>query len=94
MRPTLLAEGRPQGKVQRHAGIGYELVAALDAPVLQVDQLADVLQFFDTCLPVVAKQLIEVPKIYLQDAVPQRSVLRQLLLAEQLVEVPTVPLCR
>ena len=42
----------PQEQVQRHAGIGYELVQALHAPVLQmVEQLPDVHHFFATCLP-------------------------------------------
>ena len=50
VRPAPLEEGRPQGKLQRHAGIGYELVLALDAPVLQmVEQLLDVHHFFATC---------------------------------------------
>ena len=34
VRPSPLEEGRPQVKLPRHAGIGYELVQALDAPVL------------------------------------------------------------
>ena len=55
-----------------------------------VDQLADVLMFFDTSLLVVAEQVIKEPKISLQGAIPQRSVLRWPQLAEQLVEVPTV----
>ena len=51
-RPTPLVEVLPQGKVERHAGIGYEHVQALDAPVLQmVEQLPDVLQFFATRVP-------------------------------------------
>ena len=51
---------RPQGKVERHAGIWFELVAALDAPVLQMDDpLVDFLQFFDTSFPVVAEHLTE-----------------------------------
>ena len=56
-RPTGAASGllkpRPQGKVQRHACIGYELAQKIDLPVLHmVEQLPDVLQFFATCLPV------------------------------------------
>ena len=31
VRPAPLEEGRPHGKLQRHAGIGYELVQAPDA---------------------------------------------------------------
>ena len=46
VRPAPLEEGRPHGKLQRHAGIGYELVQALDALVLQmVEQLPDVSPF-------------------------------------------------
>ena len=40
-RPPPLDEARPQGQLERHAGIGYELVLALDAPVLQVVEVAD-----------------------------------------------------
>ena len=90
MRPAPLEEGRPQGKLQRHAGIGYELVLALDAPVLQmVEQLPDVHHFFATCLPVVAEQVIHVPKIILEN-IPSRRLCRDPQLAEQLVEVPTI----
>ena len=46
-RPAALLEPLPQGKVQRHAGIGYEIVQHLDVPVLQmVEQLSNVTQFF------------------------------------------------
>ena len=49
--------------MERHDGIAYELVQALDALVLQmVEQLPDVHHFFATCLPVVAEQDIDVPK--------------------------------
>ena len=72
VRPAPLEEGRPQGKLQRHAGIGYEVVQALDAPVLQlVEQLPDVHHFFATCLPLVAEQVIDVPKILLEN-IPSR----------------------
>ena len=75
-----------------HAGIGFELVAALDALVLQmVDQLVDVLQFFDTFRPVVAELVIEVPKIMHEDSIPQRAALREPQLVEQLVDLPTEP---
>ena len=61
----------------------------LDAPVPQmVEQLPDVMRFFDFLLPV-PEQVIEVPKILLDD-VPMRTVVRDTQLAEQLVEVPTV----
>ena len=44
MRTASVLEPWPQGKVERHSGIGYELVQALDAPMLQmVEQLPDVL---------------------------------------------------
>ena len=45
-RPAALLEPWPQGKTERHDGIAYELVQALDAPVLQtVEQLPNVVQF-------------------------------------------------
>ena len=70
-RPAALLELRPQAQ-QQHAGIGYELVLALDVPVLQTEeQLPSVLQFFAAHLPVVAEQVIDVPKIS-QDRTPQR----------------------
>ena len=50
-RPEALLEPWPQGKLLRHAGVGFELVQALDAPALQtVEQLPNVVQFF--CLAV------------------------------------------
>ena len=65
------------------------LVPLLDAPVPQtVEQLPDVLQFFDT-LTTNPEQVIEMPKILPED-VPMRAVLRDTRLAEQLVEVPTI----
>ena len=76
--------------MERHDGIGYDLAQNLDVPVLHmVEQLPDVLQFFATCLPVVAEQVIDVPKILPHD-VPLRRLCRETQLAEQLVEVPTV----
>ena len=90
VRPAPLEERRPQGKLQRHAGIGYELVQALDAVVLQmVEQLPDVHHFFATCLPVVAEQVVDVPKIILEN-IPTRRLCRDTKLVEQLVEVPTI----
>ena len=60
----------------------------LDIPVQQmVEQLADIMRFFDTLMPV-PEQVIEVPKILLDD-VPMRTAVRDAQLAEQLVEVPT-----
>ena len=88
-RPEALSEPWPQGKLLRHAGVGFELVQALDAPVLQtVEQLLNVVQFFSTQLPVVAEPVIAVPKILPHD-VPPRRLCRVTQLAEQLVEVPT-----
>ena len=89
-RPAALLEPWPQGQVQRHDGIAYELVQALDALVLQtVEQLPNVVQFFATQLPVVAEPVIEVPKILPHD-VPPRRLCRDTQLVEQLVEVPTI----
>ena len=65
------------------------LVPLLDDPVLQtVEQLQDVLQFFDR-LTTVAEPVIEVPKILPLDVLLQR-LCRDTQLAEQLVEVPTI----
>ena len=65
------------------------LVPLLGDPVpLTVDQLADVMRFFDTLQPV-PEQAIEVPKILLDD-VPVRTLVRDTQLVEQLVEVPTI----
>ena len=66
-------------------------VPILDLPVPQVvDQLVDVLKIFHTMLPVVG-QVVEVPKIILQDSIPQLIALRDPQLVEQLVAVSTVP---
>ena len=53
-----------------------------------VEQLVDVLRFFDAIVPV-AEQVIDVPKIILED-IPT-PIFREPQLAEQLVEVPTEP---
>ena len=74
-----------------HSVIGYELVQALDAPVLQMEeQFPNVLQFFVTSVPAFAEQVINVPKIS-HDRTQQRLIdsLRPQK-AEQLVEVPTI----
>ena len=72
-RPGALLEPWPQGMMERHDGIAYELVQALDAPVLQtVEQLLNVVQFFATQLPVVAEPVIAVPKILPHDVPPRR----------------------
>ena len=43
MRPGVLQDPAPQGRVGQHSGIGYELVLALDVPVLHmVEQPVDV----------------------------------------------------
>ena len=90
-RPTGLVEPQgPQARVQRHAVEQLAdlapMVQILDVPVPQmVDQLVDVLKLFDNS---VSEQVIDVPKIS-QDAIPQRTVLFEPQLAEQLVEVPT-----
>ena len=58
----------------------------LDAPVPQmVEYLVDVLKIIDRSLP---EQVIEVPKLTLQDVVPHRAALREPQLAEKLAEVP------
>ena len=91
-RPAPLLEVRPQERVGRHTGVGYEIAQNLEVPVPQMgEQLPDVLQFFATFLPFVAEQVIEVPKIFL-DRTPQRlgDRLCQPQTAEQLMEVPTV----
>ena len=93
LRPGVLAEPRPQERVQRHTMehiVDYvccaPLVQTLDAPVPQtVEQLHDALQFFDR-LSIVPEPVIEVPKIYTED-VPMRAALRATQLAEQLEEV-------
>ena len=93
MRPTGLVEPRgPQERIQRHTA--EQMIESfvpvpvldLDAPVPQmVDQLMDVLKLLDTAIP---EQVIAVPQVS-QDAIPQRTVLFEPQLAEQLVEVPT-----
>ena len=66
------------------------LVPLLDDPVPQmVEQLAQTSCAFSTMLLPVPEQVIEVPKILLDD-VPVRAVLRDPQLVEQLVEVPTI----
>ena len=96
MRLGVLAEPWPQEQVQRHTMehiVDFvccaPLVQTLDAPVSQtVEQLQDVLQFFDS-LSTVPERVLEVPKIFTED-VPMRAVLRDTQLAQQLVEVPTI----
>ena len=68
VRPPLLAEVRPQGQLERHTGIGYELVLTRDAPVLQklgVGLVQDrILQrLVEQTLTNDTEQVIEAPKI-------------------------------
>ena len=87
-----MLEPWPQGRLLRHAGIGYEIVLSLDVPVPQMgEQLPNIVQFFAAHLPVVAEPVTEVPKIS-QVRTPQRlgDCLRQPQMADQLVDVPTV----
>ena len=95
MRPALLVEVQPQGRVGRHFAEHMAelapLVQILDAPVPQLgEQLVDIFNIFrliDTQTPV--EQVIEVPEISLPSRCC-RTVLSAPQLAEQLVEVPTV----
>ena len=92
--PPCLGEPRgPQDQDQlrtmEQAAAYAPMVQILDIPVPQLlDQLADVMRFFDTLQPV-PEQAIEVPKILLDD-VPVRTTVRDTQLVEQLVEVPTI----
>ena len=93
-RPPCLGEPRgPQERDQPRTveqfAVYAPMVQILDAPVPQlVEQLPDILHFFDTLTPV-PEQVIEVPKIVL-DGVPVRISVRDTQLVEQLVEVPTI----
>ena len=97
-RPPCLGEPPvPQARVQRHTteqmieSFVPAPILDLDAPVQQmVEQLVGVLKIFDNSL---AEQVIEAPKITLQDRVPPRAALCLPQLVEQLVEVP-VPSAR
>ena len=62
-RPAPLVEVQPQGAMVQHSDI-FELVPALDVPVLQmVEQPEEVDSFFRNFVPAVAEQVIEVPKL-------------------------------
>ena len=92
----LSAVSGPQERVQRRSVAQIEVtvpsVPILDVPVPQmVDQLVVVLQGLDMSTPV--EQVIEVSKITLEEGIPQRAVLREPLLVEQLAE-ETVILAR
>ena len=89
--PAPLVEVRPQSGVQRHTVEqtfeSFVPVQVLDAPVPQMGtQLVEFMQKLDTAT---TEQVIEVPKLS-QDRIPQRSAVRRLQKAEQLVEVPKV----
>ena len=82
----------PQAQVQlrttEHIADVVPMVQILDFPVPQmVEQLVDVLRFFDTLCPV-PEQVIEVPKIVCPPRA--RTVLCAPQKAEQPVEVPTI----
>ena len=93
-RPPCLDEPRgPQDKDQQRtmeqAADFAPIVQILDAPVAQmVEQLPNLSQFFDTLMPD-PEQVVEVPKILLDDF-PTRTAVRGTQLAEQLVEVLTI----
>ena len=91
VRPGVLAEHRPQERVQRHTA--DQIVDAvsglptLDVPVPQmVDQLLALLMALDSIVP---EQFIKVPKISTSSRYPHTDLsLPQT--GEQLVEVPTI----
>ena len=95
-RPDCLAGVRPQERVQQHP-VDQIVDTAPALPILGVavllmgEQLVDVLRFFNTLCPV-AEQVIDVPKISLEN-IPARRLCRVPQLVEQLVEVPTVLSC-
>ena len=61
-RPPALAELRPQLGLQHHEGIGYELVLALDAPVLQlVEEVDAALLSFAFLEQAIVQELPDVP---------------------------------
>ena len=89
--PGVLKEPEVQGRIGQHSGIGFELVQALDVPVLQmVEQPVEVDSFFRNFVPAVAEQVIEVPMLALPGCAVQRAALSEPQTVEQLVEVLTV----
>ena len=93
-RPGSVTDPRPQARVQRHTVdqmVDAPLLPTFDVPVpLMVEQL-----LFGVLSPLdfrVAEQVIEVPKVFLEDILVRTSV-RVPQLAEQLVEVPTPVSC-
>ena len=97
VRPGSVTDPRPQERLQRHTVehvVDFvrfaPMVQILGTPVPQIlERLPDIMHFFDTLTPG-PEQVIEVPKI-LPDDVPMRTAVRDMQLAEQLVEVPTEP---
>ena len=86
----VLKDPEPQGRAVQHCGVGFELVQALDVPVLQmVEQHVEVLSFLRSSLPAVPEQVIEVPILSLPVCAVQRAVPLEPRMAEQLLEVPT-----
>ena len=91
--PPLPEVAGPQARVLRHT-VEQMIESFVPVPILDLDalvpqmveQLVGVLKVFDKSLP---EQVIEVPKVTLQEGVPHRAALRKPQLAEQLVEVPT-----
>ena len=67
-------------------GTRPDRILTLSGP--QVEQLLEIMHFFGALAPD-PKQVIEVPKIF-PDDVPMRTAVRDMRLAEQLVEVPTI----
>ena len=76
----------PQARVQRHT-VEQIIDTALGLPKLgvPVPLMVEILHFFDKFSPV-AEQVIDVPKIILEE-----TLVREPHVVEQLVEVPTVP---
>ena len=69
-----LADVRPQERVQRHTVdqiVDAVRLPTLDVPVPQVEQLVEVLMMPDV------EQVIEVPKVVLEDGIPRRAELRE-----------------
>ena len=94
-RPEAFVEPRPQERVQRHT-VEHSTDLVRVAPMVQIldalvpqtgEQLPHILSFFGALMPD-TDQVIEVPKILLDD-VPVRAAERDTQLGEQLVEVPT-----
>ena len=84
-RPPALAEPRPQAGIQQHAGIGFELVLALDAPVLHMGEEVGDYDFLHS-LPDHLVQLI-VQEITVSSSVHRGS---QPMDVEQVVIVPVL----